>query len=165
MAKTTSARSTKTVIRKAAEPRSNPDQYFSRALEKGLQALQMMGQSPQGLTLTAAAQMLGLTKASGSPRPSSIPASAQRPSASSPAATGPSSAAPAALFRARAKSIDPDCSAVLQLSGLPFSWSAHLFLPWPSVLTMTESATAWAPRPWPFGHFRDPFPRPRVLLR
>jgi len=65
MAKTTSARSTKTVIRKAAEPRSNPDQYFSRALEKGLQALQMMSQSPQGLTLTAAAQMLGLTKASG----------------------------------------------------------------------------------------------------
>jgi DNA-binding IclR family transcriptional regulator len=64
MAKTTSARSTKTVMRKTVEPHSNPDQYFSRALEKGLQGLQTMSQSPQGITLTAAAQILGLTKAS-----------------------------------------------------------------------------------------------------
>jgi IclR family acetate operon transcriptional repressor len=64
MAKTTSARSTKAVIRKPVERRTNPDQYFSRALEKGLEALQALGQSPQGMTLTAVAQILGLTKAS-----------------------------------------------------------------------------------------------------
>lgn len=46
------------------KPQSNPDQYFSRALEKGLQALQSLSQSPQGMTLTTAAQILGLTKAS-----------------------------------------------------------------------------------------------------
>lgn len=64
MAKTTKARPPKRAVQNAAELQTSPDQYFSRALEKGLQALQALNQSPQGMTLTAAAQVLGLTKAS-----------------------------------------------------------------------------------------------------
>jgi IclR family acetate operon transcriptional repressor len=64
MAKTTSARPRKPATAKSPEPQRSPDQYFSRALEKGLEALQALSQSPRGMTLTAAAQVLGLTKAS-----------------------------------------------------------------------------------------------------
>jgi IclR family acetate operon transcriptional repressor len=64
MAKTKISRRLKAIPRKPAPTDSSPDQYFSRALEKGLQALQALGEAPGGLTLTQAAGKLGLTKAS-----------------------------------------------------------------------------------------------------
>jgi IclR family acetate operon transcriptional repressor len=64
MAKTTSLQRTKAINRKAPPPETGPDQYFSRALEKGLQALQALSHASEGLTLTQAAGKLALTKAS-----------------------------------------------------------------------------------------------------
>lgn len=64
MPKTTSSRRIKVISRNAPIHETGPDQYFSRALEKGLQALQALGQAPEGLTLTQAVGKLGLTKAS-----------------------------------------------------------------------------------------------------
>lgn len=65
MPKTTIASRGKESARKDTPAEIRPDQYFSRALEKGLHALQTLGHAPQGLTLTEAAAQLGLTKASG----------------------------------------------------------------------------------------------------
>ncbi len=50
----------------AKRPAGTPatDQYFSRALEKGLQALEELSRQPEGLTLMELAARLGLTKAS-----------------------------------------------------------------------------------------------------
>lgn len=50
--------------RTAVSPDGGVDQYFSRALEKGLKALQLLNETQTGLTLTDAASKLGLTKAS-----------------------------------------------------------------------------------------------------
>lgn len=44
--------------------KTKPDQYFSRALEKGLQAVEELSQSHSGLTLMEAASKLKLTKPS-----------------------------------------------------------------------------------------------------
>lgn len=65
VAKTSTARRAKPG--KSAAPvaaESKQDQYFSRALEKGLQAIEELGHSESGLTLIEAAARLGLTKPS-----------------------------------------------------------------------------------------------------
>lgn len=64
MAKTQSTSHAKQRRRKAVSSDNGTDQYFSRALEKGLKALQLLSDAPEGLTLTDAASRLGLTKAS-----------------------------------------------------------------------------------------------------
>ncbi len=64
MAKTQNTSLAKQRRRKAVSSDSGTDQYFSRALEKGLKALQLLNESQDGLTLTDAASKLGLTKAS-----------------------------------------------------------------------------------------------------
>lgn len=64
MPKTNSSRRMKVIARKAPAPETSPDQYFSRALEKGLQALQVLRHAPEGLTLTQTTGKLRLTKAS-----------------------------------------------------------------------------------------------------
>ena len=64
MAKIPSTHRAKRAGHRAAVSDGPPDQYFSRALEKGLQALHLLKEAQDGLTLTEAASKLGLTKAS-----------------------------------------------------------------------------------------------------
>lgn len=64
MAKTQSTPRSKLAGHKPAVSETGPDQYFSRALEKGLQTLQLLNEAQDGLSLTEAANKLGLTKAS-----------------------------------------------------------------------------------------------------
>lgn len=64
MARTRSTRLAKPPGHRTAVSEDRPDQYFSRALEKGLKALHLLSEAQDGLTLTEAATKLGLTKAS-----------------------------------------------------------------------------------------------------